>query len=72
MSECDCATDFCGNNIDMKLNLKDTHIFGSYVLLHSLSQCYQISQETLLRLTMAKRLSFTVNVNKIWYKYLQT
>ena len=48
----DCATDFPGryHNIGMKLNLKDTHVFGLYVFLHSLSQCYQISQDTLLRL----------------------
>ena len=40
----DCATDFPGryHNIGMKLNLKDTHVFGLYVFLHSLSQCYQI------------------------------
>ena len=76
MSECDCATDFCGryHNIDMKLSLKDTYVFGSYVFLH---KNYQISREmfqifNIITVQWPKKLSLSVNVNKNGYIYVQT
>ena len=81
MSECDCATDFCGryHNIDMKLSLKDTYVFGSYVFLH---KNYQNSRDmmflrmfqifNIITVQWPKKLSLSVNVNKNGYIYVQT